>query len=190
MPAADPDPAAAPDVAARGSFARLLAEAPATVAGFVRPVLDGAEGDESLGPRVGETLPAYEPILAKLRETPGDRLLRDRPGKPADVMKAGLLALLGDVDAAHVLAQAHEGDRDADAWHALVHRLEDDYGNSDYWWRRAGRHPFLAAVAGALGEPGPWDPAAFTTRYRRDPHDPAVRAVQAVEVAELLRACL
>ena len=175
-------------------FAALLDAAPETVAGFVRPILPPEGSDEALADRVGETTAEGEAILPRLRETPGDRLLRDRPGQPAEVLKAGLLLLHGDLDAAHAIAQRHEGDRDADAWHALVHRLEGDYGNSSYWWRRAGDHPIFAEVAAFAGAPD-WDPADFTERYRRairgkdDKERAAVRSVQAAEFALLLRHC-
>ncbi len=134
-----------------------------------------------------------EAILPRLRETPGDRLLRDRPGKPAEILKAGLLLLHGDLDAAHRIAQQYEGDRDADAWHALVHRLEGDFGNSGYWWRRVGDHPIFAALADRFGES--WNPQDFTDRYRRamagsdDAARAAVRSVQAAEFALLLGHC-
>ena len=183
----NPDPTAAAD----RLFADLLATAPATVAGFVRPVLPPDGGAESLGDRVGETTPEGEAVLPRLRETPGDRLLPDAPGRRADALKAGLLLLHGDLDAAHALAQAHEGDRDADAWHALVHRLEGDYGNSGYWWRRVGDHPAFPAIAAAAGADR-WDPHNFTDRYRRAVNggDAAersdVRAIQAAEFAALL----
>ncbi|MFP1631356.1 hypothetical protein ACLB6G_06425 [Zhengella sp. ZM62] len=47
-----------------------------------------------------------------------------------------------DWDAAHDIAQAHEGDPLFDWLHALVHRIEGDAWNAGYWYRRAGRAPF------------------------------------------------
>ena len=41
-------------------------------------------------------------------------------------------------DAAHELAQAHEGVPVFDAIHALCHRIEGDSFNAGYWDRRAG----------------------------------------------------
>ena len=184
-----PDPAASPgraEAAADRLFAALLAGAPAVVAGFVRPVLPLDGSGDRLGDRVGFGTPEGEAILPRLRQTPGDRLLPGSPGPAADAVKAGLLLLHGDLDGAHELAQRHEGDRDADAWHALVHRLEGDFGNSGYWWRRVGDHPAFPIIAEAAGL-GEWDPQAFTAAYRRDPDSPAARAAQACEFAALLR---
>ena len=176
------------EAAADSLFAALLTAAPATVAGFVRPVLPPDGGGERLGDRVGFGTPEGEAVLPRLRETPGDRLLPGSPGLAADAVKAGLLLLHGDLDGAHELAQSREGDRDADAWHALVHRLEGDYGNSDYWWRRVGDHPAFGHLPQAAGSPT-WDPPAFTAKYRRATDGDkrrAVRAVQACEFAALL----
>ncbi|MCG6858715.1 MAG: hypothetical protein LJE67_11695 [Salaquimonas sp.] len=39
---------------------------------------------------------------------------------------------------AHELAQAHEGEAIFDRLHALLHRIERDYDNARYWYRRAG----------------------------------------------------
>jgi hypothetical protein len=40
---------------------------------------------------------------------------------------------------AHRLAQAGEGQRDHDLVHAVVHLVEGDLGNADYWFGRAGQ---------------------------------------------------
>jgi hypothetical protein len=49
------------------------------------------------------------------------------------------VALDGDWQAAHRVAQEHEGDAVADWLHAAVHRLEGDGANAGYWYRRTGR---------------------------------------------------
>ena len=57
------------------------------------------------------------------------------------LLKAVALALDGDWQSAHVIAQEHEGDALADWIHAVVHKMEGDQGNSRYWYRRCGRTP-------------------------------------------------
>jgi hypothetical protein len=48
-------------------------------------------------------------------------------------------ALAGDWQAAHVIAQDHEGDRLANWIHAVAHRMEGDDANAAYWYQRCGR---------------------------------------------------
>lgn len=47
-------------------------------------------------------------------------------------------AAKGNWEAAHQVAQDHEGERDFDRLHAYLHRVEGDSWNADYWYRRAG----------------------------------------------------
>jgi hypothetical protein len=57
----------------------------------------------------------------------------------ASLLQAVDLALGGDWQAAHLIAQEHEGERLANWIHAVVHRMEGDAGNAQYWYRRCGR---------------------------------------------------
>ena len=75
-----------------------------------------------------------------------------------EIARAIDLALAEQWDAAHAVAQAHEGDAMADWLHAVLHRIEGDEGNARYWYRRAG-HAYeayadpkaeLAAIKAAL----------------------------------------
>lgn len=53
--------------------------------------------------------------------------------------KAVDLALSGNWQAAHEIAQKHEQDLDACWLHAVVHRIEGDLSNARYWYGRCGR---------------------------------------------------
>lgn len=58
----------------------------------------------------------------------------------ADDLRRGVdLAIAGDWDEAHEIAQRHEGDPTADWLHAVLHGIEGDAGNSRYWYRRCGK---------------------------------------------------
>jgi hypothetical protein len=59
--------------------------------------------------------------------------------------RAVRLALEGDWQAAHLIAQDHEGDDVANWIHAVVHRMEGDLDNARYWYRRC-RRPLREAV--------------------------------------------
>ncbi|MEM9029702.1 MAG: hypothetical protein AAGC70_15165 [Pseudomonadota bacterium] len=57
-----------------------------------------------------------------------------------DEIRTGIaLARAGDWEAAHGVAQRHEGDARADWLHAVLHKIEGDLGNARYWYRRCGR---------------------------------------------------
>jgi hypothetical protein len=56
---------------------------------------------------------------------------------PKEELKRAVdLALSGEWDEAHALAQRHEGDATADWLHAVLHKIEGDADNSRYWYRR------------------------------------------------------
>ncbi len=54
-----------------------------------------------------------------------------------DLLKAGNFRTGEDWEKAHEICQAHEGGPLFDWVHALVHRIEGDDRNADYWYRRA-----------------------------------------------------
>jgi hypothetical protein len=55
-----------------------------------------------------------------------------------ELLQAIDLALSGEWDAAHQIAQQHE-DTTAYWIHAVLHKIEGDQDNSRYWYRRAGK---------------------------------------------------
>ncbi|MCC7423306.1 MAG: hypothetical protein IT428_23770 [Planctomycetaceae bacterium] len=80
-----------------------------------------------------------------------DDATRFRPLTPERVaMQAGLLLWHDALDQSHRRSQTVEGEgtnRNADYWHAIMHRREPDYGNSKYWFRAVGRHPVFEQIA-------------------------------------------
>ncbi len=64
-----------------------------------------------------------------------------------DFLKAGNLETGKDWHEAHQICQAHEGSPLFDWLHALVHRIEGDDANADYWYRRAGKNRHSGSVA-------------------------------------------
>jgi hypothetical protein len=55
------------------------------------------------------------------------------------LLEAVDLALGGDWQGAHLIAQEHEEDEIANWLHAVVHRMEGDLANARYWYGRCGR---------------------------------------------------
>ena len=110
------------------------------------------------------------PECKSLARAPADHLF---PGaRDPKAAQSGLLLLLGGWEESHRLSQDLTG-AEGSYWHAIVHRLEPDYGNAGYWYRRVGVHPIYADLqlraakiaseqADALWPvPEPWDPAEF-----------------------------
>ena len=57
----------------------------------------------------------------------------------ARLLAAVDLALNGDWQGAHLVAQDQEGDELANWLHAVAHRMEGDLDNARYWYGRCGR---------------------------------------------------
>lgn len=62
-----------------------------------------------------------------------------QPRSITELLRAIDLAEADDWDAAHGIAQEHEGNPMADWIHAALHKIEGDAPNSRYWYSRAGR---------------------------------------------------
>jgi hypothetical protein len=61
-------------------------------------------------------------------------------------LQAGLLLWNDDLDASHTVSQDVET-QTGSYWHGIMHRMEGDYSNAKYWFRRVGSHPVYAQVA-------------------------------------------
>ena len=55
------------------------------------------------------------------------------------LLEAVAIALGGDWQGAHEVAQKYEQDQHACWLHAVVHRMEGDLSNASYWYARCGR---------------------------------------------------
>lgn len=56
-----------------------------------------------------------------------------------DLTRAVELAIAGDWEAAHTIAQKDEQDPTSCWLHAVLHKIEGDAGNARYWYARAGQ---------------------------------------------------
>ena len=105
--------------------------------------------------------PGFERELDELR-----RELEAESGAEAGLraLLSGLYLCNGSLEKSHALAQSVH-DATGSYWHGIMHRMEPDYGNSRYWFRRTGRHPVFGRLAERtrdfLAEPGVM-PAAGT----------------------------
>jgi len=72
---------------------------------------------------------------------------------------AGLWVYFSAFEPAHQVAQDLPT-KEGSYWHAIVHRMEPDAWNSQYWFNRVGDHPVYAALSEASSI-APWRPGAL-----------------------------
>jgi hypothetical protein len=77
----------------------------------------------------------------------------------AKLIEAADLALAGDWQAAHLIAQEYEADDVANWIHAIVHRMEGDLDNARYWYA-------VVAASCAKTPRSKWSCARFVQRSR------------------------
>ncbi|WP_308635673.1 hypothetical protein [Paenibacillus silvisoli] len=58
-------------------------------------------------------------------------------------LKAGLHLLNESLDASHAQSQEIEDDSTGCYWHGIMHRMEGDFSNANYWFSMAGAHPAM-----------------------------------------------
>jgi hypothetical protein len=79
-------------------------------------------------------------------------LLAEAGGDPdARAVVSGLLLWNGNLDRSHAISQGI-GNATGSYWHGIMHRMEGDYWNAKYWFRRVGRHPAMERLREAAGE--------------------------------------
>jgi len=66
--------------------------------------------------------------------------------RTSELRAAVKLALSGNWQGAHEIAQQYEDDLDACWLHAVVHRIEGDLSNARYWYARVGQPPHTGAL--------------------------------------------
>ena len=76
---------------------------------------------------------------------------------------SGLWLLHNYLDESHEISQSLST-AEGSWWHAIMHRLEGDFGNSKYWYRSTGDHPAFKVIAEELGLNSPWSPSLFVDR--------------------------
>jgi len=69
-----------------------------------------------------------------------EQLNTELAGATSPLMRCAYLIKLGRLAEAHEIAQNDESEL-GNYWHGIMHRLEGDYGNAKYWFRKAGDWP-------------------------------------------------
>lgn len=140
-----------------------------------------------------------------------DRMIRGeaRSREDASALLAGLWLYHDWLDESHVISQGLHSETGS-FWHAIMHRREGDFSNSQYWYARCRHHPVLpamAAAANAVLNPLPadksllrltnptWSPNAFVDLVEavhddpRDPRHGAAVSLQQIEWRLLFDHC-
>ena len=79
-----------------------------------------------------------------------DRMIRGevRSQEDAGAVLAGLWLYHDWLDESHMISQGLHSETGS-FWHAIMHRREGGFSNSQYWYARCRHHPVLAAMAPA-----------------------------------------
>ena len=153
--------------------------------------LDGG-GNRLLPLRCGPC--TNEPARTLLKSVPAANLFpaSENPDAPL----AGLYLYFSCFEEAHQLANDCET-REGNLWHGILHRLEGDFGNAAYWFRKAGPHAVYERIAPEAAmvlrqrpmaefRIGRWDPFAFLSFCERARSQPgSEQELAAMEIQRL-----
>lgn len=101
---------------------------------------------------------------------------------------AGLYLYFSCLNEGHEIAQSLDH-REGSFWHAIMHRMEGDIGNSRYWFHRVASHPvypLLQREAELLGYRAAdrWDPSGFAGFCEAAPGTKNEELAKRVQLAE------
>jgi hypothetical protein len=123
--------------------------------------------------------------------------------KYGQICYAGLLMAQDYIWEAHEIVQDYP-ETESSWWHAFMHRMEGDYGNSEYWYRRVGtpgEYSVLTEEVSSLTLPSElsdlqgsqWDPFSFNgfiQKFRGTAINGDLERVHRLECSLLLETCL
>jgi hypothetical protein len=147
-------------------------------------------------PRVSAREPAPDQRMVQRVAAAEDHEIAKTNGQEAGCIRSLLYVAAGGVDEAHRIVQGISTS-DGAYIHGMVHRIEDDFDNARYWFRRAGTHPASAAMhSRAVGDRltvasrPVWDPIFVTDlveKSRTAGVTEDLRAVLTIEFEVVLR---
>ena len=109
------------------------------------PFLERALGKLS-APRVSFSYPEIQPDLVEELLSVSDLTLANDRGPHVDCVRSLLLLQAGEFERSHSIVQAMSGS-DPGYIHGMVHRVEGDFWNAKYWFRRSKTHPAFLGTA-------------------------------------------
>jgi hypothetical protein len=91
-------------------------------------------------PRVSRSDPEIQHELVKELNNVSDLVLANSRGPRVDCVRSLLLLQAGDFERSHAIVQGMSGS-DPAYIHGMIHRVEGDFWNAKYWFRRSKKHP-------------------------------------------------
>jgi hypothetical protein len=91
-------------------------------------------------PRVSFSYPETQPDLVEELLRVSDLTLANDRGPHVDCVRSLLLLQAGEFERSHSIVQAMSGS-DPAYIHGMAHRIEGDFWNAKYWFRRSKKHP-------------------------------------------------
>ena len=91
-------------------------------------------------PRVSRSNPEIQHELVKELNNVSDLVLANSRGPRVDCVRSLLLLQAGDFERSHAIVQAMS-ESDPAYIHGMIHRVEGDFWNAKYWFRRSKKHP-------------------------------------------------
>ena len=138
-------------------------------------------------PRISAEEPLPDKELIQRISGATDLEIAPAKGPEANCIRSLLILAAGEIDQAHRIVQ-EMSTADAAYIHGIIHRIDDDFDNARYWFRRARIHPAGAEMyrRAALASPTVasrrmWDPDLVTDMLADS---------RSAEVTEELRAIL
>jgi hypothetical protein len=146
-------------------------------------------------PRFSTEEPPESPALIQLLATKKDHEITQTPEPEASCLRTLLLIAAGAIDEAHQIVQELPIS-DGAYIHGIIHRIDADFDNARYWFRRAGVHPaaaemFRRAAAKNLtaANHSKWDPIWVTDLLEKSEagaRSERLRSILALEFEVLL----
>jgi hypothetical protein len=150
-------------------------------------------------PRLSAQEPAPDQRLIQRVAAAKDDEISEADGQEAMCLRSLLLMAAGDLDRAHRIVQAMSTS-DGAYIHGLIHRIDDDFDNARYWFRRAGvqsatpeMYRRAAVVSATVASRQNWDPFLVTDMVetsRKTGVTEELRAILTIEFEGLLQARL
>jgi hypothetical protein len=147
-------------------------------------------------PRLSAQEPVPDQRLIQRVAAAKDDEIAEAEGQEAMCLRSLLLLAAGDLDQAHRIVQAMSTSAGAYI-HGLIHRIDDDFDNARYWFRRAGvqsaateMYHRAAAVSATVASRPNWDPFLVTDmleKSRKTGVTEELRAILTIEFEGLLQ---